>query len=65
MLEIIYYVIIAVMAVLLFVNILKKRDLPELICIAAVLGALLTTVLTTLDSYGLSMPLLQQSMFIK
>ena len=37
MLEIIYYVIIAVMAVLLFVNILKKRDLPELICIAAVL----------------------------
>ena len=31
MLEIIYYVIIAVMAVLLFVNILKKRDLPELI----------------------------------
>ncbi len=37
MLEIIYYVIIAVMAVLLFVNILKKRDLPELICIATVL----------------------------
>ena len=37
MLEIIYYVIIAVMAVLLFVNILKKRDFAELVCIAAVL----------------------------
>ena len=37
MLEIIYYVIISVMAVLLIVNLLKKRDIPELICTAAVL----------------------------
>ena len=37
MLELIYYVIIAVMAVLLLVNLLKKRDRPELVCIAVVL----------------------------
>ena len=37
MLELIYYVIIAVMAVLLLVNLLKKRGWPELVCIAVVL----------------------------
>ena len=45
MLEIIYYVIIAVMAVLLFVNVLKKRDLPELICIVTVLVTFLLRAL--------------------
>ena len=37
MLELIYFVIIAVMAVLLLVNLLKKKDWPELVSIAVVL----------------------------
>ena len=45
MLEAIYYVIIAVMSVLLLVNIVKKRSFPELVCLAIVL---VTFVLRTL-----------------
>ena len=37
MIEIIYFVIISLMAVLLLVNLLKKRPVTELICIALVL----------------------------
>ena len=37
MLEIIYFLIISVMAVLLVVDIVKKHDVAELICIAVVL----------------------------
>ena len=37
MLELLYYVIISVLAVLLVVNIVKKRDFPELVAIAVVL----------------------------
>ena len=37
MLQILYYVIITVMAVLLLIEMFKKRSIPELVCTAAVL----------------------------
>lgn len=37
MLQIIYYVIVSVFALLLLANILKKRPFAELVCIAFVL----------------------------
>lgn len=37
MIEIVYFAIISLMAVLLLVNLLKKRPVTELICIALVL----------------------------
>ena len=37
MISIIYYVVISLLAVLLLVNLLKKRPLPELISLAVIL----------------------------
>ncbi len=37
MISIIYYVVISLLAVLLLVNLLKKRSLPELISLAVIL----------------------------
>ena len=38
---------------------LVAPHMPNAICICAIAGALVTSILTTLDSYGLSMPWLR------
>ena len=37
MISIIYYAVISLLAVLLLVDLLKKRPVPELICLAVIL----------------------------